>query len=98
MSKAYISQPAALPALKKSVGVIVNIASESGLNGYLNTTAYCASKGLSEPYKIHGYGISSDVRVNALCPGVIETDMTRAGFAVNGDKTKAYAANMTPTL
>jgi NAD(P)-dependent dehydrogenase (short-subunit alcohol dehydrogenase family) len=23
--------------------------------------------------------------VNAICPGVIETDMTRAGFAIDGD-------------
>ena len=27
-----------------------------------------------------------DVRVNALCPGVVETDMARAGFAVDGDE------------
>lgn len=35
----------AIPALRKVKGSIVNIASESGLNGYPYTTAYCASKG-----------------------------------------------------
>ena len=30
--------------------------------------------------------LAPDVRVNALCSGVVETDMTRAGFAINGDE------------
>ena len=32
--------------------------------------------------------LAPDLRVNALCPGVVETDMTRAGFAVNGDEAE----------
>ena len=77
----------ALPALRKVKGSIVNIASESGLNGYPYTTAYCASKGaVVNLTRAMALELAPDVRVNALCPGVVETDMTRAGFAINGDE------------
>ena len=77
----------ALPALRKIKGSIVNIASESGLNGYPYTTAYCASKGaVVNLTRAMALELAPDVRVNALCPGVVETDMTRAGFAINGDE------------
>ena len=83
----YFTSQAALAALKCSKGVIVNIASESGLNGYPNTTAYCASKGaVVNLTRSMAMELAPDIRVNALCPGVIETDMTRMGFAVNGDE------------
>lgn len=83
----YFTTQAALPALKAAKGAIVNIASESGLNGYPNTTAYCASKGaVVNLTRSMAMELAPDVRVNALCPGVIETDMTRTGFAVNGDQ------------
>ncbi len=78
---------AALPALRNAKGAVVNIASESGLNGYPETTAYCASKGaVVNLTRAMAMEFAPDVRVNALCPGVIETDMTRAGFAVDGDQ------------
>jgi len=78
---------AALPALRAAKGNIVNIASESGLNGYPETTAYCASKGavVNLPRAL-AMEFAPDIRVNALCPGVVETDMARAGFAVEGDE------------
>jgi len=77
----------ALHALRKVKGSIVNIASESGLNGYPYTTAYCASKGaVVNLTRAMALELAPDVRVNALCPGVIETDMARAGFAINGDE------------
>jgi NAD(P)-dependent dehydrogenase (short-subunit alcohol dehydrogenase family) len=77
---------AALPALRASKGNIVNIASESGLAGYPETTAYCASKGAVVGLtRAMAMELAPDIRVNALCPGVIETDMARAGFAVDGD-------------
>ncbi len=80
---------AALPSLRTAKGAIVNIASESGLNGYPETTAYCASKGaVVNLTRAMAMEFAPDVRVNALCPGVIETDMTRAGFAVNGDEAE----------
>ena len=78
---------AALPALQAAKGRIVNIASESGLNGYPGTTAYCASKGaVVNLTRAMAMELAPDVRVNALCPGVVETDMARAGFAIDGDE------------
>ncbi len=78
---------AALPALQAAKGNIVNIASESGLNGYPGSSAYCASKGaVVNLTRSMAMELAPDIRVNALCPGVIETDMSRAGFAVNGDE------------
>ena len=77
----------ALTALRHSKGSVVNIASESGLNGYPFTTAYCASKGaVVNLTRAMAMELAPDVRVNALCPGVVETDMTRAGFAINRDE------------
>ena len=80
---------AALPSLRSAKGAIVNIASESGLNGYPEITAYCASKGAAVNLtRSMAMEFAPDVRVNALCPGVVETDMSRAGFAVNGDEAE----------
>lgn len=78
---------AALGALRAAGGTVVNIASESGLNGYPETTAYCASKGaVVNLTRAMAMEFAPDIRVNALCPGVVETDMARAGFAVDGDE------------
>ena len=76
----------AIPALRAARGSVVNIASESGLNGYPETTAYCASKGaVVNLTRAMAMELAPEIRVNALCPGVVETDMSRAGFAVDGD-------------
>lgn len=83
----FFCSRAALSALKESRGNIVHVASESGINGYAETTAYCASKGavvnLTRSMAIE---LAPLVRVNCICPGVIETDMARAGFAIDGDE------------
>ncbi|NNF79961.1 MAG: SDR family oxidoreductase [Rhizobiales bacterium] len=83
----FFCSRAALPALKASKGNIVHVASESGLNGYAETTAYCASKGavvnLTRSMAIE---LAPDVRVNCVCPGVVETDMARSAFAIDGDE------------
>jgi len=70
---------AALPYLVASKGVIVNTASTAALQGIAYTIAYSASKhavaaitkGLAIEYAARG------VRVNAVCPGHVNTPMTQ---------------------
>ncbi len=83
----FLCSRAALPALKAARGNIVHVASESGLNGYAETTAYCASKGaVVNLTRAMAIELAPLVRVNCVCPGVIDTDMARAGFAIDGDE------------
>jgi NAD(P)-dependent dehydrogenase (short-subunit alcohol dehydrogenase family) len=67
-----------LPAMIEARdGCIVNVASTAGVRGGRRRAAYCASKGglvlLTRSLAIdHG---SDGVRVNCLCPGLIDTEM-----------------------
>lgn len=67
----------ALPHLIRRSGAMVNVASTYGLVGAPQAPAYCASKGgvvnLTRQLAVD-YG-PSGVRVNAVCPGYVDTDM-----------------------
>ncbi|MCW5633513.1 MAG: glucose 1-dehydrogenase [Rubrivivax sp.] len=69
-----------LPALRKTRGTVVNIASIASFSGQPNTLGYSASKGA---VKMLTQSLAVDlakdgIRVNAIAPGVIETPMTEA--------------------
>ena len=85
---------AALPHLRASRGAIVNVASESGVWGYALGTVYCASKGavinLTRALAIE---LAPEVRVNAVGPGPVMTDMLRAQIDDAPDP-KAHAASL----
>ena len=69
---------AALPALRESRGNIVNIASDAGLMGVPGIVVYCASKGgVVNMTRAMALEVAPDVRVNCVCPGFVDTDMTR---------------------
>jgi NAD(P)-dependent dehydrogenase (short-subunit alcohol dehydrogenase family) len=64
--------------IERGQGSIVNIASDAGLTGGRNLAAYCASKGgvvlLTKAMALDH--ARQGVRINALCPGPVETPMT----------------------
>lgn len=66
---------AALPELKKSKGAIVNNASIAGIRGNGSSSTYAATKAaLINMTKEHARAFGPDVRVNAIAPGVVESD------------------------
>ena len=82
----FFCSQAALPALITSGGNIVNIASESGLVGYLNAAAYCAAKGgVVNLTKAMAWELAPAIRVNCVCPGNVDTDMMHNAGALTGD-------------
>ena len=70
---------AVLPHFRKTGGgVIINMASVLGINGMRNRASYAPSKGavvlLTKCMAVdHGH---ENIRVNAICPSFIETDLT----------------------
>jgi len=68
---------AALPHLLQSTGSIINIASDWGLKGGDRAAAYCASKGaIVQLTRAMAIDHARDgLRVNAVCPGDIDTPM-----------------------
>ena len=71
----------AIPFLKKTSGCIINISSDAGLKAYqgFNADAYSASKAaLIVLTKCWALEYAKDkIRVNCICPGVVDTDMTK---------------------
>ena len=86
LSAPFFLSRAAMPYLRARKGVIVNIASDWGLVGGRNAVAYCASKGglvlMSKAMTIDH--AAEGVRINAVCPGDVETPMLYRDGAARG--------------
>jgi NAD(P)-dependent dehydrogenase (short-subunit alcohol dehydrogenase family) len=79
----FLMARAVLPEFRKSGGgVIVNIGSVLGLFAVKDRAAYCASKGgvtmLTKAMALdHAH---ENVRVNCICPSIVETDLLKGVF------------------
>jgi NAD(P)-dependent dehydrogenase (short-subunit alcohol dehydrogenase family) len=86
-----------LPALRVSGrGAVVNIASELALIGQPDYSAYCATKGAVLAWsRALAVELAGDgIRVNAVCPGPVDTAMLEEEFATHGDPGAARNAEI----
>lgn len=72
-------------------GKIVNVASDAGINGNFGCALYCASKsavvGLTKALALEG--ALGKIRVNAVCPGDVDTPLLLAQCALRPDQIEA---------
>jgi meso-butanediol dehydrogenase / (S,S)-butanediol dehydrogenase / diacetyl reductase len=79
----FLCTRAILPhMLERKSGAIVNIASQAGKRGYKLFTHYCASKAAVIVFsKGVALEVAPHVRVNCVCPGIVNTDMMEREYA-----------------
>jgi 3-oxoacyl-[acyl-carrier protein] reductase len=89
---------ACLPHLKAAQGCVVNVSSVAGALGIGSSVPYIASKGAVNAMTLHlARELAPDVRVNAVCPGLITTRWFVDGIGQAGfEKVKASYAQTTP--
>jgi 3-oxoacyl-[acyl-carrier protein] reductase len=79
---AYQMVRACAPAMKKNGrGAVVNVSSVAGKNGGGSSMAYAASKGALNTLTMSlARALGPEIRVNAVCPGLIDTKWVRDGY------------------
>ena len=84
--------------LARRAGVIVNVASIGGIRGVRDRLAYTMSKhaivGLTRAMALDH--ARDGIRVNAICPGRVETPWVKARIAEYPDPQKAYEEMLAP--
>ena len=91
----YFICSAAIPHLAATRGCIVNMSSDAGVQGNAGAAVYCASKGgVSNLTRALALELAPlGIRVNAVCPGDVETPMLRGQAAASSDPP-AYLARL----
>ena len=93
----YFTMAAALPELVKTSGWVTALSSDAGIQGNAGAAVYSASKGaISNLVRAVAREMAPDkVRVNAICPGDIDSPMLAGQAATfGGGKPEEYLANL----
>jgi NAD(P)-dependent dehydrogenase (short-subunit alcohol dehydrogenase family) len=79
---AYQMVRACAPAMKQGgSGAVVNVSSIAGKNGMGSSIAYAASKGALNTMTMSlARVLGPQIRVNAVCPGMVDTKWLREGY------------------
>lgn len=92
LAAAFFTTKTALPLLAKSHGCVINIASELGLHAIAGNVAYVSAKhgvlAMTRALAIELAPIK--VRVNALCPGTMDTELMHECAVDSGDPDSYY--------
>lgn len=100
LKAAFFTAQQCIPELRKSRGNILNVSSILGLiAGPAGSTVYATTKGaLVQMTRMMALALAGDgVRVNALCPGWIDTPMIQRDNAAAGDDALyKYIAGVVP--
>jgi 3-oxoacyl-[acyl-carrier protein] reductase len=87
----FLVTRAVIPAMRRRrEGTVVNVASLAGRHGFVGGTAYCASK-----HAVLGFSRAlmmefrkEGIRVLAICPGSVDTDMIREQSMLKPDPAR----------
>jgi NAD(P)-dependent dehydrogenase (short-subunit alcohol dehydrogenase family) len=93
----FLMSRAVLPAMRRAGGgSIVNIGSVLGIAAVRDRAAYCASKGgVAMLTKAMALDHAPDkIRVNCVCPSIVESDMTQMFFAETEVARKARESRL----
>ena len=86
----YVAREAGLHMRRSGGGAIVNVASDLATMGVAGLAHYCAAKaGVVGLTKALALELAPDVRVNAVCPGPVDTPMLRSGLDAGPDPALA---------
>jgi len=92
LSGVFHTAKAAIPQMRRHGGAVVLVSSISGLRGYVGAAAYNASKhGVIGLMRTLANELAGDgIRVNAVCPGWVDTPMFDAQVEIAGlDRAEA---------
>lgn len=92
LKAAFFTVKSALPLLRASRGSVINIASELGLQAIANNIAYVAAKhGVLALTRSMALELAPEgIRLNALCPGTMDTELMQECAKASGNPADYY--------